>query len=400
MQTSIKIFFTIILGTFTSILFAQDNAFLKGKACFEKNEFTQAIVFLNRHIETIPKHQEARLIRAKINLNLLNYEKVLEDLSSLKSDKKNEKLLLEARAYAGLGDQKQVYEKLKLYCNTSNKIAKEIIQAYPEFAQLKTLEEWTNLWKNAKYSDKELALIDIKYALKSGRIEEAADRLDMFLNKYKTNDEAYYLKAKIYLEKKDYKNALIHIESAIELEKSTDYLLARANIFHLLQRDKRALEEYNSIISNDSLSILAYMGRADVNLALAYNENALDDIQKFRNYYPENTDAQYIEANIEAKSGDYLNAISNYGKLIAGNPSKPEYFIGRADSYANTKTYLYAIKDYSMALDLDPKNAETFKKKAQVHQLMGDIKSACNNWEHAAKLGDIESLNNFRKYCK
>jgi tetratricopeptide (TPR) repeat protein len=400
MNAILKIFFTAIFWFFSFLFLAQGNDFLLGKACIDKNEFAQAVKYLDIHISNFPKHQEARLLRAKANLNLSNFSKVIEDLSTIKTDKNNEKLLLEARTYAGLGDKKLAFEKLKLYSNTSNKIAEEIIKNYPEFIVLTGSEEWANLWKSWKYSDKESAIIDIKYALKSGRNEEAADRLDMFLNRYKTNDEAYFLRANVYLEKKDYKNALIYIESAIQIDNSEDYLLSRAKILHLLQRDKRALEEYNTILNNDSLSVLAYLGRAEVNLALSYNENALNDIQKFRKYYPENTDAQYIEANIEAKSGDYLNAISNYGKLIAANPSKPEYFIGRADSYANTKTYFYAIKDYSMALDLDPKNAETFKKKALVHQLMGDIKNACNNWEHAAKLGDIESLNNFRKYCK
>lgn len=78
----------------------------------------------------------------------------------------------------------------------------------------------------------------------------------------------------------------------------------------------------------------------------------------------------------------------------------PDYFIGRANSYMATKTYKYAIKDYSMALDLDPKNVDVYKKKAQAHKLAGEMKKACAEWSHAAKLGDIESQDNLKKYCR
>jgi tetratricopeptide (TPR) repeat protein len=400
MNTIFKIFIIISLGLNSSFVLAQENSFLRGQACFEKNEFKQANDYLSIHLSIFPKNQEARILRAKANLSFANYSQALEDLSYVKSSKNTEVLLLEARANAGLGNKKIVFEKLSQYNLGSNKIAEEIIKAYPEFATLKSSKEWIDLWKNWKYSEKEMSLIDIRYALKSDRKEEAADRLDLFLGKYKSTSEAYYLRGKLFSEKKDYKEALQNFEQALAIDNSSDYQIERASILHMLGHDKKALEDYNQVLSSDSLLINAYFGRSEVYLSLGDYNHALEDISKYRIYYPENSDAQYVEAQVEAKSGDYLGAIGNFGRLIKANPGRPEFFIGRADAYSETKTYAYAIKDYSMALDLDPKNVDVYKKKAKMHELLGDMKSACCDWNHAASLGDVESLNNTKKYCK
>jgi tetratricopeptide (TPR) repeat protein len=165
-------------------------------------------------------------------------------------------------------------------------------------------------------------------------------------------------------------------------------------------RNKKALEEYNLLLESDSLFIKAYLGRANVQLELGNFPEAFNDVVKFRKYYPQDAEALFIEARANAKTGDFLSAIGEYGRLIKANPGRSEYFIGRADAYSQTKTYAYAVKDYSMALDLDPKNIEVYKKKARALQLSGDINGACIDWGHAARLGDVESMNMIRKYCK
>jgi predicted Zn-dependent protease len=153
-------------------------------------------------------------------------------------------------------------------------------------------------------------------------------------------------------------------------------------------------------LTKDSLIISAWLLRAEINFELANDEDASTELSKYLQYYPDNTIAQYLNAQINARRGDLLNAIAEFGRLIKLNPANPDYFIGRADAYFKTKTYTYAIKDYAMALDLDPKNIEVYKMKAKAHQLAGDLKGACINWQHAVRLGDIESRGFLQKYCK
>jgi tetratricopeptide (TPR) repeat protein len=379
---------------------SQENSFLKAKAAFEKSEFKLASNLLGIHLEMYPKHQEARILRAKSNINISNFQEVLDDLTQLKVSGNFDILLLQARAYAGLGNTKQAVEKLNNYLNTGNKISDKIIKSFPEFNLMKNSAEWNDLWKKAAYSEKEKIFIDASYALTSGRLDEAADRFDTYLEKYKTNAEAYYLRAKLYYDKMEYKNALNYFESAINLNPSAEYKLGKANTLLKLKKEKNALELYNSIIKEDSLAINAYLGRSQVQMLLRKNNEALQDISIFRKYYPENHEALFTESTIKNNSGDFLGAIGGFGILIKSDPSKPEYFIGRADAYTATKTYQYAIKDYSMALDLEPKNIDVYKKKARASRLSGDMKAACTDWGHAARLGDVESMGLLQRYCK
>jgi tetratricopeptide (TPR) repeat protein len=166
------------------------------------------------------------------------------------------------------------------------------------------------------------------------------------------------------------------------------------------QKYKTALELLNTLLLKDSLNLAAYLARAEAYYGNGQYTNAQADISQYRLYYPENEDARYTEARICVKTGDYLGAISNYGKLIKTNPGKVEYYTGRADAYMVTKTYKYAIKDYAMALDLNPKLWEVYKAKAKAHQMLGEMTEACNEWQNAARLGDIESQDNIYKYCK
>jgi tetratricopeptide (TPR) repeat protein len=401
MRGILFIFILALIWNNQPFVVAQGNAFLKGRVAFENNDFLKAKVFFDEHLSLFPKHREARLLRAKTNLNLAEYQRALDDLEVVNLSSDNEIILLQARSLAGLGIHKAALEKLNQYKNTSFKIAEPILIAYPEFAALKNLEEWKSLWKNWQYSERESELINVQYAIKTGRNEEAADRLDLFLSRYKTNADAYFQRGNLFFKNKDFKNALVFFEQAVSLNSSkTDYKLANASALIRLKQYKKALEAYNMVLSADSLAINAYLGRAEAHMALAKYSNALADISYFRYYYPNHIEAQYIEANIFTKTGDYLQAISGYGKLINSDPSHPEFFIGRADAYTATKTYLYATRDYSMALDLDPKNVEVYKKKAKAHHLAGDLPGACAAWKHAARLGDQESLRNLQRYCR
>jgi len=383
------------------IVSGQSNAFLSAQVAFEKKQYKEAVGYLNIHISAYPKHNNSIVLRSKSFLELGNYQFALEDISKLKVSSNDEFYLLSARAYAGDGKIDLALEQLDKYLGTSTKLPEPVIKSFKEFHILKSTEKWLALWKTERYTNKEIILNNAKYAINSGNYAEAADRLDEYLLKYTRSAEAFYLRANIYFQSKDYKSALAFYENALKVDpKFQECILAQANCENKLGKYKTALNLFNSVLSTDSLCIQAFFGRAESLLETGSFEEAKSDIAKYRSYYPENQDAQFLEAYIDTKNGDFLNAIANYGKLIKEKPEKPEYFIARANAYMVTKTYKYAIKDYSMALDLEPKNIAVYKLKAKAHQLAGEIKQACFEWQNAANLGDVESMDNLHKYCK
>lgn len=380
---------------------SQNNLYLKAQVAYEQSDFDASSNYLNDYLKEFGSNDKAVFLRAKSNLQLKKYQLVLDDISMLKPGFNDEILLIKARANAGLANSESAIQLLDKYLDSNKKEAEPIILNYPEFQELKANEGWQILWKEERYSKNEMLLNNALYAIKSNKIAEAGDRLDELIARYKRSNEGYYYKGKILFEKKNYTEALKMFENALEIEPDNiDYQLEVAKSNVKLKKQKKAIEQFNAIIANDSLYLPAFLGRAEAYLLNKDYENAEVDISKFRGYYPQNPEAQFVNAEINSQSGDFLSAISTFGKLIKANPAKADYFIGRANSYMATKTYKYAIKDYSMALDLDPKNIEVYKLKANAHKLAGETKKACIEWEHAIKLGDIESMNLRRKYCK
>jgi tetratricopeptide (TPR) repeat protein len=397
----VNIVIIVFCTLFQSYVHGQTNAFLNAKLAYEKMQFGQCLGFLNQYISDFPKYENAVLLRAKTYLELKSYQLALEDISKLKVSSNNEIYLLLSRAYAGASKNELAIEYLSKYLASNTKLPEPIIKSFPEFKALKLNEGWISLWRTIRYTNKEILINNAIYAIKSGNYAEAADRLDECLAKYPRSAEAFFLRGNVYYNSKDYKAAWDSYENALQIEpKFQECILAKANCGNRLGKYKTSLDLFNSIIQSDSLTISAYPGRAESFVELGNLEQAKSDISKYREYYPENADNQLLEAYIDTKSGDFLSAIANYSKLIKSNPAKPEYFINRANAYMHTKTYKYAIKDYSMALDLEPRNIEVYKSKAKAHQLAGELTQACFEWQHAAKLGDIESMDNLYKYCK
>ncbi len=391
----------ILLLAFPLNLFSQGNLYLKAKIAADNNSFIEATQYIKSYLIEFPDDKRATFLNAKLSIETKNFTTAINELNKLKERYHDDIPLMLARANAGLGKNELAFEQLENYLQSTNKYPEPVIKSFPEFQNFKQSEEWKKLWENDRYSKKEVLLNNAIYAIKSGKYEEANERLDELLSRYSRSDKGYYLKAKLLYQNKDYSKALSTIEKAIELEPNTvDYQCFEAGCFTKLGKAKKAVVKYNEILRDDSVSLPAYLGRAEAYLRSGDFENALKDIEYYRTYYPSDNQAQLLYAEISSMDGDFLSAISTYGKLIKSDPSKPDYFIGRANSYMATKTYKYAIKDYSMALDLDPKNIEVYKKKAQAHKLAGEMKKACAAWTYAAKLGDIESQDNLKKYCR
>jgi len=401
MKTNVYIIVFAISLLLPSILNGQTNSFINAKIAYEKGLYGQAVQLLNEHLSSFPKHDKALELRSESYLQTNKYQMALDDINKLKVSANNNINLLYARAYAGLQKNDLAIDYLNKYLGTTTKLPEPIIKSFPEFQALKKSEPWSNIWKSERYTNKEIILNNAKYAIKSGNFAEAADRLDEYLAKYTKSAEAYYLRGNIYFNAKEYKQAWDCYDKGLKINPNDEKcLLAQTRCDNKLGKNKSALDLVNTILNSDSLYIEAYWGRAESLVELGEIEKAKADIGKYRAYYPENADAEYLEAYIDTKAGDYLNAIANYGKLIKSNPANADYFVARANAYMETKTYKYAIKDYSMALDINPKNIQVFKQKAKAHQLLGEKTQACNEWQHAANLGDVESMDNLHKYCK
>ena len=69
------------------------------------------------------------------------------------------------------------------------------------------------------------------------------------------------------------------------------------------------------------------------------------------------------------------------------------------ESYINTSTWEFAISDYSMALDLDPRNAEVYFNKGFALLKTGNRDDACRDYRMALKYGNKKASAEINKNC-
>jgi tetratricopeptide (TPR) repeat protein len=209
------------------------------------------------------------------------------------------------------------------------------------------------------------------------------------------------MKAQISASHDNYKDAFNYIDKAVSLSHNNEkYLKARAGIEYYLKKYNKALTDYNFVLQKDSLDLQVYFQRAQVYSALGLHDKALNDIEKYLLYYPEDETALLRYAKILTAGKDYLTAIRTYGKLIEKYPDKSEYLKLRADTYMKTHTYNYAIKDYSMALDLYPRDADIYYQKGMAHFHLKQMHEACAAWKRAQKYGNNKCDRLLYRYCK
>lgn len=311
--------------------------------------------------------------RADKNLALKEY------LTAIKENPKNLNYRIELTKY---------YNKLNMF-NNAKKEAEQIISHTPidsdisniaksEFYYANTKLEYNNKAKSAYYlakyfqskSENQGALNILNKAIKENNINSDIYRLsgDILLNQNKSgsamqsynkalaqnahNYFAMYGIGNIYTKDKSYNNALIYYTRASKLTNNPKVLLAQANTYKVLNRDKEAILTYAKVIKHDSNNYAAY----------------------------------YNLAEIYSKHNDNSNASKFFKYALSANPETAIPWIKLAKIEVGNKNYFLAKTYLDRALLLTDKNAEAYYELGLVYKNTNNIAEAKNSFEKAIKI--------------
>ena len=91
----------------------------------------------------------------------------------------------------------------------------------------------------------------------------------------------------------------------------------------------------------------------------------------------------------------------DYTKVIELDPKDANAYFNRGSCYANGDDFVNAIKDLSVAAQLDPSNGNYFRllgnTKYQFNEMEGN---PCNDWQKASDLGDKKAAFSIKRFCK
>ena len=122
-----------------------------------------------------------------------------------------------------------------------------------------------------------------------------------------------------------------------------------------------------------------FVSKNESNAAKNDFESALEDLNEAIRLAPDNSLYYDTRSSIYEESGfldpDSGKTLQDLSKAIELSPSErltASLFVRRGDIYFNEKKdYENAVKDYTEAINLDPKNEELYSKRAQVYYKLG-----------------------------
>jgi tetratricopeptide (TPR) repeat protein len=394
------LFFTLLLLASAGLQGQTKSDFLmKGKALVERGKPEEAISLLSAALESYPE-KDVYLKRAEAFVARGDYSQAINDYNSANSVSPGSGEYGLARIYSMKGDAATAVYHLELCLASEYRRSEKEIMLDPVFSLVENRPEWRQLWKKEIYSNLEKGIAEIEYNLSTGNISDAKAVFTGLSGSYPGNDALACAGALINFNEKKYAEALKTLGGLSANAPGNDKfikLLALAQ--EASGNPAEASSTYTQIIAAGTDEPELLLLRAESYRKTGETAKALGDVEKFLDLYPGDKKALSRAGKLSAASGDNLKALTYFSENLRLHPNDAECYIDRANSYFVSKSWDFAVKDYSMALDLQPGNPDAWLNMGIVRLSMGKKDDACFDFRKAFEQGNKKAAEYLSKNC-
>jgi len=147
---------------------------------------------------------------------------------------------------------------------------------------------------------------------------------------------------------------------------STDFRLKKAAVNIELEQWSYAVDEYSRVLQLDPKNLAAYYYRAYANSLMRRYDLAKVDYESFLSLVPKHFEAQLGLAVVKRKLGRQLDAMDELNRLVQLFPDSALAYAARAGYEAELQKYELALYDWEEALRRNPQNVEFGVSKLDV----------------------------------
>lgn len=372
---------------------------MKGRALVERGKPEEAISLLSAALEKYPE-KEVYLKRAEAFMASGDYSQAINDYNSANSVSPGSGEYGLARIYALKGDAATAVYHLELCLGSEYRRSEKEIMLDPSFSPVENRPEWRQLWRREIYSSVEKGIAEIEYNLSTGNISDAKTVLTSLSGSYPGNDDLAYAGALISVSEKKYPEALKTLDGLLaNVPGNEKYLKLLALAQEASGNPAGASFTYSQLIAAGAGEPELLLLRAECYRKTGETDKALGDVEKFIDLYPGDKKALSRAGRLSAASGDNLKALTYFSENLRLHPNDAECYIDRANSYFVSKSWDFAAKDYSMALDLQPGNPDAWLNIGIVRLSMGKKEDACFDFRKAFGQGNKKAAEYLSKNC-
>ncbi|NSW95552.1 MAG: tetratricopeptide repeat protein [Bacteroidales bacterium] len=377
----------------------QFDRLLKAKAFIEAGKPDDAVNLLT---EALKVTQESRLYleRAEAFIQTGDYSKAIDDLnnSNLIVPGSGEYQL--ARIFALKRNIPEALGHLEKHLSSNFKKSEKEILLDPAFSLIENSQEWKLFWKKERYLELEKGISEFEFYIKAGKTDEAREVLTELSGRYRDKDEIKFAEATIKLVSSNYPEAIRIMNELLKSnENNESYLRLLGKAYEGSGNYSGASDIYSRLISMEVPDASLYLMRAESYRRTGELNRALADVEKYIDLYPEDKEGLRLAGKIFSASGDNLRALEYFSRNLQLHPNDPGCYTDRADTYFLSKSWEWAVKDYSMALDLDPGNMNAWLNKGISLINTGKAGDACFDFRKSFSLGNKRAAEYISRYC-
>ena len=167
--------------------------------------------------------------------------------------------------------------------------------------------------------------------------------------------------------RQEWRDSLTRLNDSIRLKPyDTDLRLRKAAVNIELEQWDYAAEEYGRVLRLDPKNLAALYYRAYVNTRLRRYDLAKSDYETFLTIVPKHFEAQLGLAMIKRKLEHSADALDELNRLVQAFPDSALSYAARAGYEAELKQYDLALYDWDEALKRAPRNKEYQVSKVDV----------------------------------
>lgn len=377
----------------------QFDRLLKGQAYIRSGKADEAVGVLT---EALNDNQDSRLYLERAEAFILkgDYSKATDDLNNANRLVPGSGEYQLARISALKRNATDALTHLERHLSSSFRKSEKEILLDPAFSLIENGTEWKQFWKKERYGELEKGISEIEFYISSGKIDEAEEVLYELSGRYREKDEVKFADAMIKLVSSNYPEVITITTKLLEYDSRNEkYLRLLVKAYEGAGNFAGASNAYTKLINMEVADASLFLGRAESFRKTGELGKALTDAEKYLDLYPEDKDGLRLAGKIVSALGDNLKALDYFSRNLRLHPGDPGCYIDRADSYFVSKTWDWAIKDYSMALDLDPGNSDVWLNKGIALINTGKAGDACFDFRKSFSLGNKKATEYISRFC-
>jgi len=372
---------------------------LKAKASNAAGRTGESVRILS---EAIDKQKDSKLFleRAETYLSEGKPSEAIADYNSANLMTRQSGEYGLAKAYALKGDAATSLYHLEMSMKSPYKKSEKEIMLDQAFRKIENRAEWRQFWKEEWYTVPEKSISEIEYYTSLRKIEDASAILAELKRDYPDEEAVKYGGSLINAMAGRYAEALKTLSDLLTSSPDNEkYLRLLARAQSGASNAAGASMTYSKMLSLDIPDADLLMQRAECYRKTGETDKAISDVKKYLALYPENRAALSMAGKLNVLSGDNIEALRYFSENLRIHPNDPGCYVDRANSYFSSKSWDWAIKDYSMALDLEPGDSEVWLNKGIALLNSGKKDDACHDFREAFNLGNKRATEYLSRHC-